>query len=275
MHRPLVFLKFSLVFSVSHSSTIIIGPNKTAVTLQGDVKKAVKSLRAALQWRCDFGVSDLLCAAPVSSARSSSSLPGDDRIDALTNTLRIENASGKIYVRGYDRQGRAFMYMRPARENTNRETDNMRHLVWNLEKAIACTARRSRELSKDGVSSLDKINLIIDYDGFKLINAPPLSTSKFTLDILQKHYPERMHRIYCLNPPMVFRAFWSVIKPFVDPVTKEKIVFISSKAGLKQLVDTVDETRHKLEPVAGGTHPMSDFDSHKYLNTPFNVSFDE
>ena len=171
------------------------------------------------------------------------------------------------------------MYMRPARENTHQEADNMRHLVWNLEKAIACTTRRSQQVAspeeeEEQPQQLEKINLIIDYDGFKLKNAPPLSTSKYTLEILQNHYPERMYRIYCLNPPTVFRVFWNLVRPFVDPVTKEKVVFCSGKTGMEKLKQAAGDLS-VLEEVAGGTPPFREFDTKEYVNLPFNVAFDE
>lgn len=113
----------------------------------------------------------------------------------MTPIMEKENETCKLYVRGYDNEGRALLYMRPAKENTQDAVNNMRHLTWNLEKAIACSAKNGRS----------KVCIIIDYDEFSLRHAPPLSTSRYTLDILQKHYPERMHKAYICNPPFVFR----------------------------------------------------------------------
>ena len=137
----------------------------------------------------------------------------------MNEILQKEHETGKIYVRGYDSEGRALMYMRPGRENTHNEENNMRNLVFNLEKAIACTGRKSMELGAK--LPLEKIKLVIDYDGFKVRNSPPMSTSKRTLSILQSHYPERMAVSYVCNPPLYFRTFWTLIKPFVDATTKE------------------------------------------------------
>jgi len=227
---------------------------------QGVLVKAIASLKATLKWRQEFEVD-----------RIKRCMESDDD-EEMKAIMMQENETGKIYVRGYDAQGRALLYMRPARENTNNEHNNMRHLVWNLEKAIACTRRKSMELG--AIPPLEKINLVIDYDDFKLKNAPPLSTSRLTLDILQKHYPERMYRAYCLNPPMVFRTFWAIIRPFVDPVTKEKIVFCSGKSGMAKLTDAVKQL-DKLEECAGGTSEVRDFDSKEYLQLSFDQSFDE
>ena len=53
--------------------------------------------------------------------------------------LTEETETGKIYTRGYDKDGRACMYMRPGNENTTDTDNNMRHLVFQLEKAVACS----------------------------------------------------------------------------------------------------------------------------------------
>mmetsp|Transcript_20515 Transcript_20515/g.47451 ORF Transcript_20515/g.47451 Transcript_20515/m.47451 type:complete len:184 (-) Transcript_20515:291-842(-) len=183
----------------------------------------------------------------------------------MQDILKRENETGKIYVRGCDKEGRAAMYMRPHRENTHEEENNMRHLVYNLERAIACTSQRTSQ-------SLEKIILLIDYDGYRLRDTPPLSTSRYTLDILQKHYPERMYRAYVLNPPMVFRTFWTIIRPFLDPVTKEKIVFCASaKDGTEKVTQRFDLSN--VEPCAFGSLSEPKFDSKEYLKKPFNTTF--
>jgi len=233
----------------------------------GDADAAVDKVRNTLRWRREFGVDEI------------ASCMDDPSSSKLAAMMERENATGKIYVRGYDSDGRALLYMRPGRENTGNADDNMKHLVWNLEKAAACTRRKSGDDKR-----LEKIVLMIDYTGFRIRDSPPLSTSKHTLEILQKHYPERMHRAYVLKPPLYFKTFWAIIKPFVDPSTKKKIVLVSNEAAMDELRDAMgpDGVR-KLEPVAGGPpsgrlseeEEVRDFVSSEYLRLPFDVAFDE
>lgn len=175
-----------------------------------------------------------------------------------------ENETGKMYVRGYDKSGRAVIYMRPGKENSDNEDNNMRHLVFTLEKAIACSQK----------NKMAKICLIIDYEGFKFREAPPMSTAKRTIHILQHHYPERMHRAYVCNPPMIFKTFWAVIKPFVDPVTKKKICFCTGSKGMEQIHSDMGENAKSLEPCAGGIQ-QREFETKEYLSAPLNKAFDE
>ena len=186
----------------------------------------------------------------------------------LAGILRKENETGKIYVRGYDKDGRSLMYMRPGNENTGNENNNMRHLVFQIEKAVRCS-------NKNGFG---KICLVIDYEGFHISKSPPMSTSKRTLEILQRHYCERLHRAYICNPPFVFRSFYTIIKPFVDPVTKQKVCFCVGHKGLQQIVDDVGgkSVAHKsLEKCCGGEGDVREFDSTEYMSLPLSTAFDE
>lgn len=196
----------------------------------------------------------------------------------MRGIMAEENAVGKLYVRGYTQQGRALLYMRGDLEQTHHQLNNMRHLVWNLEKAIACTKRKSQTIAGVSKMGLEKIVLIQDFTNFSLAKAPPLSVSQHTLHILQSHYPERVHKIVCFNAPFMFKAFWAMVKPFVDATTKQKIVFCctesaSSMAAFYEMFDSRDE----LEQVTGGTalKELLPWDSAVYLDLPFDVAFDE
>jgi hypothetical protein len=242
---------------------------------KGNVGKAIAAVQRTLKWRKEFLVDELktclLDASTISTTTttttttSSSSKDGDD--DDLASILRQENESGKLYVRGYDKDGRALLYMRPGKENTNQHVNNMRHLVYHMEKAVACSASRGQS----------KICIVIDYDGFKLRHAPPMSTSRFTLDVLQKHYPERLHRGYICNPPWIFQGFWKLVYPFIDPVTKQKICFCTSSKDFQKVMDDMGgpEQATHLEECAGGTHPTLEFNSSEYLTLPLDVTFGE
>ena len=45
------------------------------------------------------------------------------------------------------------------------------------------------------------------------------------LNILQTHYPERLGRALIINVPWMLNAFYKLINPFVDPVTRDKMRF--------------------------------------------------
>lgn len=219
---------------------------------KGNVESATVKIKATLAWRKEFDVETIIkCASGCPKTLSK---------------IAFENETGKTYVRGYDRKSRAILYLRPGVENSTDVDWNLRHLVYNIERAIACTQKKSQ-------GQVEKINIVLDFYKFRLRSAPSLSTSKATLDILQNHYPERLNRAYICNPPRVFRAFWALVKPFIDPVTKEKICFCVGSEGEKTLKD--DFELKGMEECAGGDGSLREFDSKEYLETPFEISFDE
>lgn len=254
---------------------------------KGDAKKAVAAVRRTLKWRDEFRVQNLRRCLRGIDRREGGESNDDEKREASNNdsndndvdsksseeelmasVVRKENETGKLYVRGYDKDGRAMMYMRPGKENTRDEGGNMLNLVYHMEKAIACSAKNGRS----------KLCIVVDYGGFLLRNAPPMSTSKFTLDLLQKHYPERLFRAYICNPPWIFDGFWKVIQPFIDPVTKEKIQFCTSERAFEKVAQDMggpERAKRCLEACAGGEIDPSDFDTVAYCALPLEVSFGE
>lgn len=219
--------------------------------------KTVSSVQSTLQWRQDFRVDIIKSCFAVENTADDT----DEHREMRTIFLN-EAATGKMYVRGYDQEGRALMYMCQMRENTNHEINNMRYLVHALEKAIACTKQQSGK---------EKIVLLIDFDGFTMSKSASVSTSRHTLDILQKRYPERMKRSFIMSPPLMFKAFWTLIKPFIDPVTKTKIVFCTK--GGPEVLATVQHS-DQLELRAYGTGAqLREFDAATYLRLPFAESY--
>ena len=170
-----------------------------------------------------------------------------------------ENSTGKTYCRGYDKEGHIIIYMRPARENTNDHDGNIKHLIYSMERAVACLEKTGKE----------KLSLLIEFDGYSLANAPPMKTSRETLNILQNHYPERLFRAYCIRPPFIFYAFYKIISPFIDPVTKAKIVMLTN-ADMSNLSNQLyaDIDQSILETSLGGGDDRP-FDTKLYLQGPF------
>jgi hypothetical protein len=207
-----------------------------------DVTKAQVMLTNTLAWRKEFGVANIHSKANIA-------------------TISKENSTGKTYVRGFDSQGHAIMYMRPKYENTYDHDGNCLHLVYNLERAIACMNRRHEEQGQGpppATGAAEKIALLVEYEGYSIFNAPPMRTSRAILDILQNHYPERLYKAYLIRPPWIFSSFWTMISPFIDKVTKAKINMISASTGpeIVRKIGVASEgtiTADMLELDIGGT----------------------
>ncbi|KAA1112311.1 hypothetical protein PGTUg99_014152 [Puccinia graminis f. sp. tritici] len=191
-----------------------------------DPHRALKRLIDTLAWRREFEV---------------------ERIDY--RLLSVEAETGKQFTLGYDNHQRPVLYMFPYRQNTKPSRDQIRLLVWYLERTIA--------LMPPGVESL---TLVIDFGGpdAARIKGPgsqptPIAVAKEVLKILQTYYCERefvsvvkkilhcleyilketlvlggggegLAQAICINVPWIFWGFLKLLTPFIDPKTAEKVL---------------------------------------------------
>ena len=213
-----------------------------------NTEKALKMLNATIAWRHDFGLQYL-------------------HTD-WKKTIEYENATGKLYCRGFDRKGHAILYLKPAYENSKNHEGNLKHLVYNLERAIAIM---------EATTGQTKVVLLIDYDGFAMTKSPPISTSKAVLHILQDHYPERLHRAFVVRPLYLFYGLFQVLSPFMDAVTRSKIVMLTNaQLSAKDNQMLSDISCDQLEFAISGDRKEADhrpFDSKMYLAGDFNKDF--
>lgn len=183
-----------------------------------NIAQAEKQLRGTLEWRSTF------------------------RPDAITwQEIEPEAVTGKQFRLGVrDKQGRAVLVMRPRNENTKGAERQLKYLVYSLEAAC-------RAADQAGVG---KMTWLIDFEGYSYRNAPPITLALKTLNILQNHYPERLGLAVCYHPPRLFQLTWKATKPFIDPVTHKKIVFVDAH-------DTTSMPEHfhmeSLEQCMGGS----------------------
>jgi hypothetical protein len=208
---------------------------------KGVVRKASDMLSATKTWRRTFGRDALVAGGKAA-------------------VIAAENATGKVYCRGHDLLGRPILYLKPRFENTKDHDGNLAHLVYQLERAIACMP--------EGV---EKIALVIDYAGFSLLNAPPLKTSIATLSILQNHYPERLGVAFLVDPPALWEWCWRGISPFIDPVTREKIQWVRGESRRAEAWTGVIDLE-VLEASVGGRDARP-FDSARYLAAPMSQDY--
>lgn len=159
--------------------------------------QAEKRLIDTLLWRRKFGIYDKLTPEHISP----------------------ENETGKQIILGWDNEGRPCNYLNPGRQNTEPSARQVEHLVFMLERMLA--------LLPPGQESLV---LLINFksSSSRSNTSPPMWQAKEILNILQTHYPERLGRALIINMPFLVVGFFKVIKPLLDPVTKEKLKFNES-----------------------------------------------
>lgn len=166
------------------------------------VADAIERIELTLAWRREFGIAGLL-----------------DEDNVVNGGLcSEENETGKEVILGFDNNARPCLYLKPGRQNTKTSQRQVQHLVYMLEKVIDYMP-----------SGQDSLALLIDFKsspvGTKTNKIPPIGTGKQVLHILQTHYPERLGKALLTNIPLLAWTFLKMIHPFIDPLTREKLVF--------------------------------------------------
>lgn len=78
--------------------------------------------------------------------------------------------------------------------------------------------------SEDRPHGQDSLVIVVDYKETTLRTNPSVGTAGKVLHILQSHYPERLGRAIVVNLPFILGFFYRGIRPFLDPITREKFV---------------------------------------------------
>lgn len=158
-------------------------------TKWSSAKAAIERLEGTLKWRREFGIYDI-----------------------SAELVEPEAVTGKEVAFGYDTLRRPALYMIPSRQNTEESPRQIQYAFWMLERAL--------ELTGPGVES---VVLMINFAD-KAKN-PSFGTAKLVLNILQTHYPERLGTSLILNVPFLIHAFFKLISPLIDPITRNKMKF--------------------------------------------------
>lgn len=155
------------------------------------------------------------------------------------NEIKSVAETGKLYNHGCDKSGRPIVIMVPARENSKDYAQNLRYVVYTIERAVAAMP-----------PGVEQMALLIDFKGYSRHNAPPLNVSLETLNILSNHYPERLGLALMVDSPWLFSLAWKAISPFINPRTHSKIHFLSGDEKKEKLLQYIESS--DLEQRYGG-----------------------
>mmetsp|Transcript_17950 Transcript_17950/g.24709 ORF Transcript_17950/g.24709 Transcript_17950/m.24709 type:complete len:283 (-) Transcript_17950:214-1062(-) len=261
---------FTLSTSEANRKPTIEEKNKAACAMarrhliaeKGYKQKAFRKMKATIRHRKEMKIDALRRCFETDTSNSFYS--------ELRTSLEEELSTGKMIIRGYDKENRALFNYFPRLKNSEHEVNFLRIHYYMLERALACTERAS-----DG--SQEKIVVLVDYNGYKgAIHDPPLKLTKKMIVALNEHYPERLFCVYLINAPLLFRTFWALIKPFLDPVTKKKFRFVTGdKERGTVFADKIsaDQAMPFVLPCGKMNSPI---DPKKFFyDTPFDYAYDE
>eukprot|EP01038_Epipyxis_sp_PR26KG_P012869 gene12869-17245_t len=161
---------------------------------KNDLEKAYKGLVRHVEWRKEYNVDDI----PLSKYDN-------------------EFSKSKITIGGYDHFGRPCVNIFVAKHNKNdRNMEEMRFLIIAmLEQALKLT------------NPIEERLVICFYLNDFSMNCMDFEVVKLLIDILQYNYPETLSVALIVNSPWVFSGCWQIIKPWLDPVTASKAIFVN------------------------------------------------
>lgn len=89
--------------------------------------------------------------------------------------------------------------------------------------------------------TVDSTFSVIDCKGFKMsmINKKTKNFLQIASKLGQHYYPQIMWQMYVINTPMLFKAVWAALKPFISEKAKKRIKILGGKYQ-KELFTIVD-----------------------------------
>ncbi|CAG61010.1 uncharacterized protein GVI51_J07953 [Nakaseomyces glabratus] len=168
-----------------------------------DVPKAIKMLTETLVWRREVGITH----------------GEEDEHPLKPEDIAVENETGKEILLGFDYDRRPLFYMKNGRQNTESSFRQVQQMLFMMECATTLTPQ-----------GVEKMCVLVDFKHYKepgiiTDKAPPISIAKMCLHIMQNHYPERLGKCILINIPWFIWAFLKMMYNFLDPATKEKVIF--------------------------------------------------
>ncbi|KAL2607560.1 hypothetical protein R1flu_026133 [Riccia fluitans] len=156
--------------------------------------------------------------------------------EEVQNELNAE----KVYLQGKCKAGLPIGLVLAAKHDAYKRNLNefKRYCVYNFDKCIASMAPGE-----------ETFTIIVDLQGIGYKNLDPRGWTCI-FDFLQGHYPERLKRIFIIHVPYIFWGAWKLVSPFIDKVTRDKIMFVSDKALLETLSEEID--LDELPTIYGG-----------------------
>ena len=188
------------------------------ISESGNKKKALARMKKTIIFRKDMNIDGIrLCYSDLS----------DNNLEykALRSAIDREFETPVWQFRGQDMQNRAPVSAIIAEKKDGRfhPENYLKVHLYVMEKALACGERLS------GGRGDYQYVVYSDCRYFILSLAPPIGLTKRMTHTLNDHYPEALHRFYLVDSPAIFRIFWNLVKPFIDPKIKAKVVFVTGE----------------------------------------------
>jgi CRAL/TRIO domain len=188
--------------------------------------------------------------------------------DQIRHKISSDLMKQKAYVRGRDREGRALLIMHPRTCAETVEDEFVTTMLYLMERAIAFT-------EFDSAGCIEKISAVFDFASFNSSLAPSTDAIKRVASILQNSYSERLQKLVIVDPPFWMRTAWGILKPFLHPVTRAKIVMASGQKSKISVIGGIIDESEAMPFLLPTGHLRDEVELDVFTkNVPFQVGYD-
>ena len=225
------------LYSDSYIQSVIDVPGRSF-----DYAKDEK-IRGALEWRRNYGVDGLVRSVvcdegdngtfSVAETRGGKKSNADDKSNFLPSPGLIQACkTGAFRVHGFDDDGRIIIHARTALFDwwTIGVEAGIQYHVLVVEHAIQMIMDRNISaagIGNDHGTTKESMVLYVDTAEASLV-PPPIGALTGFASLLQRAYPDRIHRIYLGPISSLLRRLYEVISPYLRPRSRDKIVLLAS-----------------------------------------------
>eukprot|EP00730_Choanoeca_flexa_P019168 TRINITY_DN9354_c0_g1_i1.p1 TRINITY_DN9354_c0_g1~~TRINITY_DN9354_c0_g1_i1.p1 ORF type:complete len:318 (+),score=111.79 TRINITY_DN9354_c0_g1_i1:77-1030(+) len=168
----------------------------------------------------------------------------------------------KIY--GEDQYGHPIVVMHvkdiDVQQIAEMDTDHMLRLQGQKQ---ALYSRYKEKRSKANGTQRYKYSLIIDLKGtgLNLLGGKRKAVLQQVFSVGADYFPESIWKIYTINTPLLFRGVWTMVKPWIHPITQAKVnMFGTAAAAVKQMQADGVPLEAMPDFMGGGAKPLATFD---------------
>uniref|UniRef100_A0A7S3PC38 CRAL-TRIO domain-containing protein n=1 Tax=Amphora coffeiformis TaxID=265554 RepID=A0A7S3PC38_9STRA len=191
------------------------------------------------------------------------------KIEKMKAHIRDDLGRQNGYIHGHDKEGRAILIVR-SRESVAADEDAfILSCLYLMERAIASTEKYT-------AARQETIIVVLDFGKFSSSLSPTLTAATTVAKTLQCRYTQRLFKMVIIDPPFWMRTMYSMIKPFLSPLTTAKFIMATGDSAKHDtLSDFIDDDQAMPFMLPGGKLEGK-VDLDKFLGgTPFQLSYDE
>ncbi|CAM9567015.1 unnamed protein product [Discosporangium mesarthrocarpum] len=153
----------------------------------------------------------------------------------------MKASTGQMFVRGKCKMGRPLIWFYLGRGNTVDPDQNLRFIIFNLERAVASFGAEDVE----SVRNNGQFCVVVDCSFEDGGGFPALATVRHALSMLALHYPSRLGSLFVLNAGTMITSVWWGLSFLIKQSTREKIFFLSGteeeqQQALRQHIDPAE-----------------------------------